>query len=159
MLLRLICLFTLIPLIELAILWKLTSLKIAILIVIGTGILGAVLARRQGMRWRETMARQLQRGEMPADGIFDGLLIFLAGALLVTPGVLTDVVGFGLLVPPFRDWVKNRIRRKIAVSFGLPDDFGSSSTTKQTGETFGRDVVIDSYVVENSPEQITKKQP
>ena len=111
MLLRLICLFTLIPLIELAILWKLTSLEITILIVIGTGIVGAFLARNQGMRWRETMARQLQRGEMPADGIFDGLLIFLAGALLVTPGVLTDVVGFGLLVPTFRTWVKKRIRK------------------------------------------------
>ena len=159
MLLRLIFLFTIIPLIELAILWKLTSPEITILIVISTGILGAFLARKQGMRWRETMARQLQRGEMPADGIFDGLLIFFAGALLVTPGVLTDVVGFGLLVPPLRTWVKKRIRRKIAASFSLPDDFGSSSTRKRTGETFGRDVVIDSYVVENSPEQITKKEP
>ena len=48
------------------------------------------------------MAMQLQEGELPTDGILDGLMIFIAGALLLTPGVLTDLLGFGLLIAPLR---------------------------------------------------------
>ena len=107
MLLRLIFLFTLVPLVELYLLFRIanwTTPQFTITLVIATGILGAFLARKQGMQWREGMARQLQRGELPTDGLLDGLMIFIAGALLVTPGVLTDVVGFGLLVPKLRSW-------------------------------------------------------
>ena len=59
----------------------------------------------------------MQNGELPASAMGDGLLILLASALLITPGVLTDLVGFALLVPPFRAvlkaWVWNRLRHSI----------------------------------------------
>ena len=153
MLLRLIFLFTLVPLIELYLLFRIanwTTPQFTITLVIATGILGAFLARKQGMQWREGMARQLQRGELPTDGLLDGLMIFVAGALLVTPGVLTDVVGFGLLVPKLRSWGKIRIRKKIAKSLGLPEENGSGWPQNKNTESSNRDVVIESYVIENS---------
>ena len=120
MLLRLILLFTLIPFLELYLLLKIadkTSAQFTFALVVATGILGAILARRQGFQWRQKMAMQLQEGELPTDGILDGLMIFIAGALLLTPGVLTDLLGFGLLIAPLRAIFKARIRQKIAQSF------------------------------------------
>jgi UPF0716 protein FxsA len=51
-------------------------------------------------------------GNLPAGTLFDGLLILIAGLLLITPGLLTDLVGFTLLVPPFRISIKNYLRNK-----------------------------------------------
>ena len=122
MLLRLILLFTLVPLLELYLLLAIavrTSPQFTFALVIATGVLGAVLARRQGFRWRQKMATQLQQGEVPTDGLLDGLMIFIAGALLLTPGVLTDLLGFALLITPLRSLIKGRIRQKIAQSLGV----------------------------------------
>lgn len=67
-----------------------------------TAILGATMLRNQGLRtWREAEAR-LVRGEAPVKQLFDGLCLFVSGAFLLTPGFLTDFVGFVLLIPGFR---------------------------------------------------------
>ena len=152
MLLRLILLFTLIPFFELYLLLKIadkTSAQFTFALVVATGILGAILARRQGFQWRQKMAMQLQEGELPTDGILDGLMIFIAGALLLTPGVLTDLLGFGLLIVPLRAIFKARIRQKIAQSFqaGVKNQYTWTSETGSTSS--GRDRVIESYVIEN----------
>ena len=95
------------------------------------------------------MAMQLQEGELPTDGILDGLMVFIAGALLLTPGVLTDLLGFGLLIAPLRAIFKARIRQKISQSFqaGVKNQY---TWTSETGSASpGRDRVIESYVIEN----------
>ncbi len=152
MLLRLILLFTLIPFIELYLLLAIahrTSAPFTFALVVVTGILGAILARRQGFQWRQKMATQLQQGEIPTDGILDGLMIFIAGALLVTPGVLTDLVGFALLIGPLRTLMKERIRQKISQSFktGVKNQYTWTNGT--AGTTADRDRVIESYVIEH----------
>ena len=152
MLLRLILLFTLIPFFELFLLLKIadkTSAQFTFALVVATGILGAILARRQGFQWRQKMAMQLQEGELPTDGILDGLMIFIAGALLLTPGILTDLLGFGLLIAPLRAIFKARIRQKIAQSFqaGVKNQYTWTSETESASS--GRDRVIESYVIEN----------
>ncbi len=120
--LRLLLLFTLVPLVELALLVWLadkTSWLFTLWLVIFTGVLGAWLARREGLRcWREIQERTA-RGELPTDSLLEGLMILVAGAVLVTPGVLTDLLGFALLIPPFRRairrWLAGRIRARMTL--------------------------------------------
>ena len=152
MLLRLILLFTLIPFIELYILLAIahrTSAQFTFSLVVATGIFGAILARRQGLQWRQRMATQLQRGEIPTDGILDGLMIFIAGALLLTPGVLTDLLGFALLIAPLRTLVKLKIRQKISQSLGSGVKYQYTWTNDANGSSADHDRAIDSYVIEN----------
>ena len=151
---RLILLFTLVPLADLSLLiaiavrWGHPALTFVL--VIATGVLGAILARKQGFRWRQEMTNQLQRGELPADGLLDGLMIFVAGALLLTPGILTDLVGFALLFAPLRSVVRARIKRKIVQSLGMQTDARYQWGATENPKTTNRDVVIESYVIENS---------
>ncbi len=111
---RLLLLFTLVPLIELALLIKLgelTGVWTTIGIVILTGIIGAYLARREGLKAWQRLQKSLHEGLSPADELIEALLILIAGAVLITPGLLTDLFGFGLLIPPVRKWVRNRLSR------------------------------------------------
>ena len=116
MLLRLAALFIALPLLEwmlLSAIKEKTSYPFTIALVIFTGAVGAWLARREGLQcWRRVQER-ISDGQIPADPLIDGLMILLAGALLVTPGIITDTVGFGLLVPPVRGLVKRRITARI----------------------------------------------
>lgn len=117
---RLLALFTIVPLVELYILIRVGQLIGAlptVLIVVGTGVLGATLARQQGARvWLE-IQQEMQIGRFPADRLIDGLLLLVAGAVLITPGVLTDLLGFAILIPlsrtPIRRWVREKLRRMM----------------------------------------------
>ncbi len=120
MLFRLFLLFTLLPLIELTLLaWMSahTDWRLTVLFVIGTGVLGAALIRSQGWRAWRRIRSELARGQMPTESIQDGLLILVAGMLLITPGVLTDLVGVLLLLPPARRAVGAWLRRRWQVRF------------------------------------------
>ncbi len=111
---RLLLLFTLVPLIELVLLVKLgqlTSVATTIGIVILTGIIGAYLARREGIKAWRRLEKSIREGVSPADELIEALLILIAGAVLITPGLLTDLFGFGLLIPPVRKWVRNKLSR------------------------------------------------
>ncbi len=113
---RLFVLFTAIPLVELFILIKIGQWIGALAtvgIVLITGALGAYLARLQGSSvWME-IQRKMELGLFPGDELIDGLLIVVSGALLITPGILTDMLGFLILLPitrlPIREWVKRRL--------------------------------------------------
>lgn len=121
MLLKLILLLTIVPLVELYVLLRLTvlwgSITLTLGLIVGTGILGATLARLEGLRVIRNMQEKLEKGELPADNLLDGIMILVAAALLVTPGLITDTVGFLLLIPftrkPIRQVVKGWIRRKM----------------------------------------------
>jgi len=67
-----------------------------------TGVVGAALARHQGLATLARLQTDLAQGRLPAEPIVEGALILVAAAVLLTPGVLTDAAGFLLLVPPFR---------------------------------------------------------
>lgn len=116
MLLRLILLFTIIPIIELAILIKLGTLiglGKTLLIVILTGITGAILAKMQGLQILYKIRDEINRGIVPARYLFDGFLIFVAGVLLITPGLLTDIIGFLILIPYTRNALKSWLTKII----------------------------------------------
>jgi len=112
MLLKLLVLFTVIPLVELAILIKVGSyigVLDTILLIVFTGAAGAVLVRAAGIQCLFTMRAQIQSGTFPAEELCNGLLILISGALLITPGLLSDTAGFALLVPPVRAAIRTRL--------------------------------------------------
>lgn len=113
---RLILLFTLVPAVELLLLIE-VGRRIGSLATVGlilaTGVVGAFLARQQGLRVLAQVRADLSRGQVPASSLVDGAIILVAGALLVTPGILTDAAGFLCLVPAFRSLVRVRLRRRF----------------------------------------------
>ena len=123
---QLLLLFTLVPLLELALLVKLgqmTGVWTTIGIVILTGVIGAYLARREGIKAWRRLEQSMREGISPGDDLIDALLILIAGAVLITPGLLTDLFGFGLLIPPVRKWVRNRLSRhfRSRIVISTPD--------------------------------------
>jgi UPF0716 protein FxsA len=113
---RLFLLFTLVPLVEIFLLaWiaEQTNWLVTLLLILLPGLLGAWLARREGLRCLRVVREEMARGQMPAASLLDGLMILVAGALLVTPGVLTDLAGFALLIPPVRRLVRRVLTRRI----------------------------------------------
>ena len=116
MFLKLVLLFTLIPLAEIYILMKLGAhfgIGTTLFIVIGTGVLGAYLARLEGYRVLFRIQQETRTGHMPTEGLIDAALIFVAGVVLLTPGLITDILGFFVLIPPTRAICKRWIVRKI----------------------------------------------
>ena len=113
---RLALIFVAVPLLELFLLIRLggaiglfPTLSLCVL----TGVAGAWLARREGLRALWSFQQRLARGGVPGRALMDGLCVLLGGALLLTPGLLTDVVGFSLLLPPSRRWIQKRIQSRI----------------------------------------------
>lgn len=129
MLLRLAALFICIPLIELYLLFLVggrigPALTIALVVV--TGFIGASLARQQGFKvWRKIQS-ELNTGQMPAAELIDGLLVLIGGIVLLTPGLLTDVCGFALMVPAVRAAVKEKLQHRFQIKtnryHAKPDD-------------------------------------
>lgn len=113
---QLLLLFIVIPAVELALLIEIGSrigtLNTLALIVL-TGVIGAALARYQGLQVLYQVRSDMNEGRLPAGALVDGIIILIAGALLVTPGVLTDAFGFLCLVPGFRGLVKRELRRRF----------------------------------------------
>jgi len=112
MFIRLLILFITVPLLELSIFLTLGTkigIPATIAIVILTGFLGAWLTKSQGLKVLSRYQTAIQSGRIPHQEITDGLLILIAGAVLLTPGFLTDVIGFSLLVPPIREKVRGLI--------------------------------------------------
>ena len=120
MLFKLLLLFILVPLVELALLIYVGTLIgpwYTILIVVGTGILGAVLAKSQGTLIVNRIRSSLEQGIIPSDELFAGALILVGGLVLLTPGIITDILGFALLIPQTRraiaGWLRGAIQRRI----------------------------------------------
>lgn len=120
MLAKLLLAFTLIPLFELLVLIPIAQnigLWPTIAVVLVTAIAGAWLAKVQGLGAWKRLQNDLAQGRLPGDSLLDGILILVACTLLVTPGVLTDVVGIGLLLPftrkPLRTYLKKRFTKQL----------------------------------------------
>lgn len=110
--------FVLVPLVELAVIIKVGALigvwpTIAILLAVS--VTGAWLVKRQGLGvWRRFRA-QIDAHRVPGKEIADGVMVVLAGALLLTPGFVTDALGLLLLVPPVRAAIRAAAMSRVAV--------------------------------------------
>lgn len=111
----LVLLFLVVPLIELYVLIQVGEEigalnTIGLLVVIS--IVGAWLAKREGLGVWRRINEQVKAGKVPGADLVDGFLILLAGALLVTPGFVSDVLAILLLLPPTRALVRRTVRRR-----------------------------------------------
>nr|WP_242588390.1 FxsA family protein [Corallococcus macrosporus] len=104
------------PLVELYLLITLghhIGLGSTLALLAGSAVLGSLIARKQGEKvfrnWREAMAG----GGVPEEGLLNGVLVLVGGALLIAPGFISDVMGLALMVPPVRRWVTARVRRSL----------------------------------------------
>ena len=129
MFLKLFIAFSLVPIIEIYLFIKLGSVVGAfntILIVIATAFAGASLARLQGWKTMLRVRASLSQGIMPTEDLIDAMIIFMAGVLLLTPGLLTDCCGLLLLFPSsrrhFKRWVRRRFERWVDRQRSFPED-------------------------------------
>jgi UPF0716 protein FxsA len=150
--LALIAVFILIPLVELYVILKVgdaIGVVWTILILAADSVLGSLLLRSQGRAVWRRFNDALAAGKMPHREVVDGVLVILGGALLITPGFVTDVVGLIFLVPPSRSLVRRlamrRLGRRIAVGVSgpprRPPDFdveGSASEYEPPPHQLGR---------------------
>jgi len=137
MLLNLIILFTVVPALELILLIEVGQFIGAwetVGIIIATGATGAILARSQGQQLLISVKAQMNKGVLPADSLLEGVMIFLGGVLLVTPGFMTDIFGLFLVSPwgrrfmvaRARSFLKHQMQQgsvQFYSSYGSPDGF------------------------------------
>jgi len=121
---RLLLLFVLVPLLELVLLVKIgnalaarwngdAALMAMIGLVVITGALGTFLAKREGLAILRELQQRLASGRVPGQQLLDGAIVLVCGALLITPGVITDVVGFLGLFPPTRAALRRFVVQKL----------------------------------------------
>ena len=97
--------FTLVPILELYLLFQASSswgFFNTFSVVVGTGILGAYLAKREGREILIRLQEKMSQGGLPANEVIQGALIFAGGLLLLTPGFITDILGFSFVFPVSR---------------------------------------------------------
>ncbi len=131
---RLLLLFVVVPIVELVLLIEIgqrVGTLATIGLIMGTGVVGASLARQQGLSTLARLRKDLDEGRLPTEAIVDGVLILVAGAVLITPGVLTDLFGFLCLVPACRRLLTRNLKRRFerAVREGTVNVAGASSGT------------------------------
>ncbi|NVB37436.1 FxsA family protein [Pseudenhygromyxa sp. WMMC2535] len=163
---RLFLLFTLVPLAELYLLITIGGLMgvgPTIALVAITGLVGATLARREGRRALTDYREALTRGQLPEDGVLSGLLILVGGVMLITPGVLTDLFGLTMMLPPARrataKLIEKRLQKRLSegvaegsikvIGFGsgLGGGFGSPGPGRESADA-RQGAVVDAEVVE-----------
>ncbi len=151
---RLFFLFLIVPAIELAVLLQIgrwIGLWATIGLIFATALAGSYLARREGLATWRAFQQRLAQGQLPGREIIDGVLILLSGALLITPGVLTDLLGLLGLLPPTRTLIRRflirRLQRMIEqqavrlyVSFQgtMPSDSAAASEAEWSGRPRSR---------------------
>ncbi|MDQ2675968.1 MAG: FxsA family protein [Actinomycetota bacterium] len=162
-------LFILLPIAEL---WLIIEIGGAIGVVptlallIVDSLVGAAVARSQSRAAWERFNGALAAGRVPAKEVFDGAMIIIGGALLLTPGFITDVFGLALLLPPsravIRGFLKRLVGRRGAVAFRVAE-FGYArrpgSRAGQTGPNRDYDYEGSASEVTDPPEEIDPGSP
>ena len=101
-------------------------------LIVFTALLGAFLTKREGLKMWHAWKDALGEGRMPEEGLLDGVLVLVGAVLLMTPGVLTDLTGIFLLIPPTRRWVVKYLRPYLEKRF-----IGSGQVTQRVRVDLG----------------------
>ncbi len=114
---RLLALFIVVPLIELALFIEIggrIGLPATIATIVLTAMIGASLTRFQGLKTLQRFQESIAAGRLPHEEVMDGIMILVAAVLLLTPGFFTDAIGFLLLVPPVRAVIRLQLGKAVA---------------------------------------------
>jgi UPF0716 protein FxsA len=152
--LLLVFLFIAVPVAEISVLIRVGSaigLFNTIVFVIFTAVLGAYLVRQQGFATITKLQAETSAGRVPALQIAEGVALLFAGAVLMTPGFITDAVGFALLVPPLRQaligWAaKNIFKGPMAAAHG--SSYSAANSQSPNGVIKG-DVIEGEYTTDS----------
>lgn len=128
---KLLFLFTTIPLVEIWLLLEISKrlgVMDTIALVVITGFTGAWLARSQGLQIFRHIQSELQQGKMPSDALIEGLLLLIAGIVLITPGLLTDCAGILLLIPPTRKLLLQYVKKRFQQQYSIQDIYYKDDT-------------------------------
>jgi UPF0716 protein FxsA len=121
---KLLLLFVIVPLIEIMLFIEIGSrigTWMTLLIVAGTAVVGASLAHQEGLKTWWRIQDKLSSGILPDTELLDALLILMAGITLITPGFLTDAIGFLLLYPGTRRAIQRWLRRQLSQRLQVHD--------------------------------------
>ncbi|PID60084.1 MAG: hypothetical protein CSB44_11310 [Gammaproteobacteria bacterium] len=132
-------LFIIMPIVEIAVLLNVGSAigwLPTIALVILTAVIGTQMLRQQGLSTLARARTKLDHGEMPADEVVEGMLLGVGGAMLLTPGFITDAFGFLCLIPPTRAWLARRVMERSSVVV-----MGGSVTSPGAARTAAPDAV------------------
>ena len=113
---KLFLIFAVVPLIELGILIEIGSyigVLNTITLVILTAVVGAYMVRQEGLGVLYRIQKNMNEGQFPADELINGAMILVAGALLLTPGVFTDIIGFLMVFPASRNFIRKFITKYL----------------------------------------------
>ena len=175
----LLFLFILVPIIEITLFIQIgeqIGLLWTIATVIITAIIGTHLVRSQGLKALASAQNSLNEQRLPLEEVFTGLCLLVAGALLLTPGFLTDAIGFTLLAPPFRKYVGPKIlaylksRGTVQFQAGLGGQFhqagpgfsphGPGRGQGQGRGPMGEDIIEGDYeIVGDEPAPANRQEP
>jgi UPF0716 protein FxsA len=162
----LVLVFVGVPLLELLVIlqvggaiggWPTAALLIAF------SIVGATLLRVEGRRAWSEFRRALSEGRWPGDEVAQGALIIVGGTLLVTPGFVTDIVGFLLLIGPTRRVVARRVRKRMegaVVTGGIAGrGVGGGATSARRSPRRGSRTTVDGVSLDVEVVEIRREQP
>jgi len=148
----LLLLFIAMPIIEIGVLIRVggwLGLWPTLIIVIITAVLGTWMLRQQSVATIMSAQNSLREGQLPAQQIFEGVLLLVGGVLLLTPGFVTDAIGFACLLPWSRRWLAHRIAKRTkggsifmngsfqagaSSGFGSTSGFGAAFGTSRQGQ-------------------------
>ncbi|RDV24903.1 FxsA family protein [Alteromonas aestuariivivens] len=111
-------LFALLPILEIAVLVHVGGIIggwNTIALVLFTAFIGAFFVRQEGLSTLQSAQRKMQRNEIPGGEMLEGLMLVIAGVLLVTPGFITDILGLCLVLPPSRKWIARHAARHMSM--------------------------------------------
>lgn len=147
----LVFLFILMPIMEISLLIRVAG-QIGILntaaFALFTAVLGAYLVKQQGMATLAKLQEEANAGRVPARQIVEGVALLVAGAVLLTPGFITDAFGFALLIPPVRIALINLVAQKVFANGQVVYSYTSyadtsNQNTRQAGSRSVNGTVID----------------
>lgn len=141
--------FIIVPALELWLLLNLArfvGVAGTVFLIIATGIVGGALARQQGWNLIKQARRELEAGRVPKAGLLEAAIILVAGAFLLTPGILTDLAGFSFLVPRIR----HRLAKRLELRFR--DNKSPQNVTFHNNSRFEENETIDITPTERKEE-------
>ncbi len=149
---KLLLLFVIVPFVELFILLRIADMTSALTtfgIIIVTGVVGAYFAKQQGRKVLSAINHDLANGRAPTDSMVDGLCVLAGGIMLLTPGVLTDILGFSLVLPFTRPLFSTLIKLKFAsmITRGNVKFYSTDTVYRQTEQVEFQNADDDDIVI------------
>jgi UPF0716 protein FxsA len=150
-------LFLIVPLVEIYFLIQVGQVIGAgwtVFLVVATAVIGAFLLRLQGFQTLHRAQTSMAQGQLPATEMLEGLCLLISGALLLTPGFVTDTLGFLLLTPPVRQALIKQMLKNSSVIFRGRSSAGFYQQRSYRSSSQDNDIIEGEVVDEDDPRHL-----